>query len=79
MSLLDDLEKVFEEVKEKLVGKVGAEVEGDVHAVVNDAKAQATALVKEAGADAQADASVAAADASKVASDAGQAVAPPAS
>lgn len=79
MSLLDDLEKVFEEVKAKLVGKVGAEVEGDVHAIVNDAKTQATALVKEAGADASADAGVAAADASKVAADAGQAVAPPAS
>ena len=78
MGLIQDIEKVLDELKAKLTGKVSSEIKTDVQALVDDGKAQATQLLKEAGADAQADASKAAGDASQVASDAGAAVAPPA-
>jgi ABC-type phosphate/phosphonate transport system substrate-binding protein len=76
VGLLQDVENVFDALKAKLGAKVPAEVTADVHGLIEDGKAQATQLLKEAGADASADAAKAAGDASTVAADTATAVNP---
>lgn len=77
MSLLYEIEKVLENVRTRLSGKVEAEVMGDVHAIIDEGKAQAGQLLREAGADVKADVATVAQDASQVAADAGAAVQDP--
>lgn len=76
MSLLSELEKIWEDVRGKLAGKVSTDVMDDVHAIVDQGKAQASQLLDEAGHDAQADAGAVASDASQVAGDAAAAAQP---
>jgi hypothetical protein len=76
MSLLTKFETLVEELRGKMIGKVGAEVSDDVHAAIDEFKGQGAQLLTEAGHDAQADAAEVAGDTVKVATDAEAAVAP---
>lgn len=76
MSLLTEFEALAEDLRGKVIGKVGAEVSDEIHAAFDVFKGQGAQLLTQLGHDAQADATTVAADVAQVATDAASAVAP---
>jgi hypothetical protein len=79
MSLLTTFENLVEELRTKLTGKVGPEVSADVHAALDEFKAQGSQLLAEGEHAAEADATQLAAESAQVVTDAAAAVETPAS
>lgn len=76
MSLLTQFEALAEDLRGKVIGKVGQEVADEIHAAFDVFKGQGAQLLTQLGHDAQADATTVAADVAQVATDAASAVAP---